>query len=148
MKTTQPANGAKRKSGDETPVNFVFYACPTMTLACRPQGAAPRFSLGAAAHVTGVHPELVLYYCRLGLLRHYRLASTDEVTFDAGALEEIRLIEHYRRHLGVHRRALPLICGLRDEARDLHIELPFLDGPDEDHPAEEPKQARNRKRAP
>jgi DNA-binding transcriptional MerR regulator len=129
MKPTKSPGGAGPQNGCEVPVNFVFYACPTLALACRPPGEAPRFPLGAAAHLTGVHPDLILYYCRLGLLSHYRLAMTDEITFDAAALEEIHQIEHYRRNLGVHRRALPLLCGLRDEARELHIDLPFLEAP-------------------
>ena len=52
-----------------------------------------------------------------------------EPTFDENALHEVRRIEHYRRHLGVGRRAVPLICELRREGERLQIELRFLGSP-------------------
>jgi len=51
---------------------------------------------------------------------------TLEPTFDNDAVEEISRIEHYRRYLGVHRRALPLICQLRRECDRMRIKLAFL----------------------
>jgi DNA-binding transcriptional MerR regulator len=100
-----------------------------MTLVCLPIEAPACFSLKTVAGITGVHPEMLLYYCRLGLLGPQRAAMEREVTFDEEALLEIGRIEHYRRHLGVHRRALPLVCNLRREGERLQIELRFLRGP-------------------
>jgi len=106
--------------------NFIFYANPTLAIVCVPAGVPASCSLESAAHLTGVHPEMLRYYCRLGLLGDQRMESEGDPTFDDHALQEVRRIEHYRRHLGIHRRALPLICELRRKGERLQIELRFL----------------------
>jgi hypothetical protein len=110
----------------EGPANFILCTCRELTLVCLPPGPAPRRSLQDAAYLTGVHPEMLRYYCRLGLLDARLDAVTGEPTFDNNALEEIGRIEHFRRYLGVHRRALPLICQLRRECERMQIKLAFL----------------------
>jgi DNA-binding transcriptional MerR regulator len=105
----------------------VFYTSPVVTLVCVPPGPARSVSLAAAARLSGVHPELLLYYCRTGLLGPERAAQGGgHPVFDAEALEEIGRIEHYRRHLGVQRRALHLVEKLWREGERLRIELRFL----------------------
>lgn len=106
--------------------DFTFYANPTLTLACVPCGAPALFSLEDAAHLTGVHAEMLRYYHRAGLLEARQGARETELFFDEAALHEVRRIEHYRRHLGVGRRALPLICELQHEGERRQIELRFL----------------------
>jgi hypothetical protein len=108
---------------------FTFYTNPTLTLVCVPSEAPVLFSLDAAADLTGVHPEMLRYYCRLGLLGEDRAGIECELTFDEDTLYEVRRIEHYRRHLAISRRALPLICELRRNAERQHIEIHFLRGP-------------------
>jgi DNA-binding transcriptional MerR regulator len=105
---------------------FVFHINPERALLLLPVGTTAQFTLDDASHLTGVHPQLVLYYSRLGLVPLNRSARTGQITFDAEALQEIRRIEYYRRHLGIGRRALPLICALRRDAERQHIELKFL----------------------
>ena len=107
-------------------MNFTFYVNTTLALVCVPADAAVHYSLPVAARLTGVHPEMLRYYCRLGLLEAQPGVFEDEPCFDESALHEIRRIEHYRRHLGVPRRALPLICELRREGERRHLELRFL----------------------
>ncbi|SDR66735.1 MerR family transcriptional regulator [Opitutus sp. GAS368] len=107
--------------------NFIFYVNPTLTLACRPAGTPALHSLAAAADLTGVHPEILQHYCRLGLLGAQRAGS--EPTFDDNALYEVRRIEHYRRHHGVTLQALPLFCALSREVERLQTEVRFLRGP-------------------
>jgi hypothetical protein len=105
---------------------FILYSCTALTLVCLPPGPPPRHALADAARLTGVHLEMLRYYCRLGLLDTRQHAVTGEPTFDNAALEEICRIEHFRRYLGVHRRALPLICQLRRECERMQIKLAFL----------------------
>ena len=105
---------------------FTFHVNPTLTLVCVPAGTPALFSLGVAADLTGVHPDMLRYYCRVGLLGVDRTRMLHEPTFDEDALQEVRRIEHYRRHLAVSRRALPLVCELRREADRQHIEIHFL----------------------
>ncbi len=106
--------------------NFAFYDNPTLTLVCVSNDTPVFFSLDEAACLTGVHQEMLRYYCRLGLIDGHPGPAATELLFDEDALREIHRIEHYRRHLGVGRRALPLICELRRQGERLQIELPFL----------------------
>ena len=109
--------------------NFIFYENPTLTIICVPASAPTLYSLATAAHLTGVHPELLRYYCQLGLLGDARAEAENDPTFDDNALFEVRRIEHYQRELGVNRQALPLICGLVREVDRLQTEIRFLRGP-------------------
>lgn len=86
-------------------------------------------SLEAAARFAGVHPEMLRYYCRLGLFGEERSRPDAELIFDDDALYELRRFEHERRHHGVDRKTLRLICGLRREVERLQTELRFLRGP-------------------
>jgi DNA-binding transcriptional MerR regulator len=106
--------------------NFIFYDNPTLTLVCVSDDTPVLFTLDEAASLTGVHQEMLRYYCRLGLMDGLHGLPATELLFDEDALREIQHIEHYRRHLGVGRRALPLICELRRQGERLHIDLPFL----------------------
>lgn len=117
------------QSADTTVTSFTFYTNPTLTLICVPSEAPALFSLNEAARLTGVHPEMLRYYCRLGLLGEDRATLEHEPIFDEDALHEVRRIEHYRRHLAVSRRALSLICELRREAEHQYIDIHFLRGP-------------------
>jgi len=108
---------------------FTFYVSPARALVCAPAETPTLFSLRVAADLTGVHTEMLRYYCRLGLLGVDRAESEYEPTFDEDAVREVGRIEHYRRHLAVSRRALPLICELRREAERQHIEIRFLRTP-------------------
>jgi len=103
--------------------DFIFYTNPTLTIVCVPAGALPAYSLEDAAFLTGVHPDMVRYYWRLGLLESDGTATDGAPTFDEDALEEIRRIEHYRRHFGVSRRALPQVRPLWLEVERLHLEV-------------------------
>ena len=95
----------------------------------RVSAASPAtYSLEAAARLAGVHPEMLRYYCRLGLFGEARARPEAELIFDDDALFELRRFEHYRRHHGVNRKTLRLICGLWREVERLQTELRFLRG--------------------
>lgn len=111
-------------------IDFTFYDNPTLTLVCVPSGAPVLISLDAAARLTGVHREMLLYYHDSGLIDALQGMAAAGLFFEEGAPEESRRIEHYRRHLGVGRRALPLVCELRREADRLDIDLRFLGYPE------------------
>ncbi len=106
--------------------NFTFYANPTLALVCVPSDAPVLFSLEDTAHLTGVHPEMLRYYSRVGLIEAPRGVFGPDLIFDERGLRSIRRIEHYRRSLGVGRVALPLVCEMQREGERRHIELHFL----------------------
>jgi DNA-binding transcriptional MerR regulator len=87
------------------------------------------YSLEDAARLSNVHPELLRYYCRLGLLGEGRAQPGVEPVFDDDALCELRRFEHYRRHHRVDRQTLRLICSLQREVERLRAELRFRRGP-------------------
>ncbi len=87
-----------------------------------------RHSLAEAAALTGVRPDLLRYYCRVGLLGRER-ARGGAPLFDDDALYEVRRIEHVRQAYGVTRRALPLFCDLLRQVDRLQEEVRFLRGP-------------------
>ena len=62
--------------------NFIFYDNPTLTLVCMPSGAHAIYSLETAARLAGVHPEMLRYYCRLGLFGEARARPETELIFD------------------------------------------------------------------
>ena len=123
---TRNASGKNGVEPTAAVTTFAFYVNPTLALVCLPTDTPVLFSLETAADLTGVHPEMLRYYCRLGLLGADRSVGEREPTFDEAALHEVRRIEHYRRHLAVSRQALPLVCELRREAERQHIEIHFL----------------------
>ena len=86
------------------------------------------YTLEAVAHLAGMHPEMLRYYCRLGLFGEARARPDAELVFDDDALYELRHFEHYRRHHGVNRQTLRLICDLWRELERLETELRFLRG--------------------
>jgi len=87
------------------------------------------YSLDAAALLADVHPEMLRYYCQLGLFGEAYAQPETELIFDDDALYELRRFEHYRRHHGVNRKTLLLLCGLWREVEGLKKELRFLRRP-------------------
>jgi len=85
--------------------------------------------LEEAARLADLHPEMLRYYCRLGLCGEARAQPGAELVFDDDALFELRRFEDYRRHHSVDRKTLRLICGLKREVERLRAEVRFLRGP-------------------
>ncbi len=86
------------------------------------------YALEAAARLGGVHPEMLRYYCQLGLLGDARARPGAELTFDDDALYELRRFENYRREHHLDRQTLRLIAGLWREVDRLQAEVRVLRG--------------------
>jgi hypothetical protein len=87
------------------------------------------YSLESAAQLAGVHPEMLRYYCRLGILGEAQAQWDADPVFDDDALFELRRFESYRRQHSVDRPTLRLILGLKREVERLRAEVRFLRGP-------------------
>lgn len=87
------------------------------------------YSLETAASLAGVHPEMLRYYCQLGIFGEARARPGTELIFDDDAIYELRRFEHYRRHHGVDRKTLRLISRLWREIERLQTEVRFLRRP-------------------
>lgn len=92
------------------------------------EARAATYTLESAASLAGVHPEMLRYYCRLGVFGEERARPTTEPIFDDDALYELRRFEHFRRRHGVNRKTLRLLCNLWREVERLRIEVRFLRG--------------------
>ena len=103
--------------------NFVIVERHTLVLAPAEPSGRSTHSLAGAAELAGVHPEMVRYYCRLGLVAPVGEDPKAEPVFDDDAIYELRRIEHFRRHYGVNRSALPLISRLLRDVARLEAEL-------------------------
>jgi DNA-binding transcriptional MerR regulator len=90
---------------------------------------AATHSLEAAARLAGVHPEMLRHYCRIGLLGEARARPETELVFDDDAIYELRRFERYRRHHGLNRKSVRLLCSLWREIECLQSEVRFLRGP-------------------
>jgi DNA-binding transcriptional MerR regulator len=104
-------------------INFVILEKHSLVLTRAEYPGRSAYSLEEAAELSGVHPDMVRYYVRLGILGEGSLRPGVEPIFDDDALYELRRIEHYRRNYGVNRSALPLISRLLRDAARLEAEL-------------------------
>ncbi len=102
---------------------------PSLALVLVTGATRPMYSLEETARLADVHPEMLRYYCRLGLLGEDRARPEIDLVFDDDALFELRRFELYRRRHGVNRRTLRLICHLWRELEQLRAEVRFLRGP-------------------
>ena len=98
----------------------------TLTLVRVTETGLATYSLEAAAQLAELHPEMLRYYCQLGLFGEERARQEAELIFDDDALYELRRFEHYRRQHGVSRKTLRVLCGLWREVEHLQNELRFL----------------------
>ena len=86
------------------------------------------YSLEAAADLVDIHPEMLRHYCRSGILGKVLARPGADLIFDDTAIYELRRFEHYRRHHGVNRKTLRLLCDLSRELERLRNEVRFLRG--------------------
>jgi hypothetical protein len=108
--------------------DFILFEAASLSPVNSAGPGTATYSLETAARLAGVHPEILRYYCGLGLLGRGPGAEA-ELVFNDEAVYEVRRIEHYRRRHGVNRQALPLVIGLLREVERLEAELRFLRSP-------------------
>ena len=109
--------------------DFIGNACGRLMLITIREVALAIYLLEIAVWLAGVHPEMLRYYCRIGIIGEARGEADAEPVFDDGGVCELRRFEHYRRQHGLNRRTLRLIFELRREVERLQAELRFLRGP-------------------
>ncbi len=106
--------------------NRAYCNAYALALVRTPSTGPSTYSLEQAAQLGGVHPELLRHYYRIGLFTQVQPRSDAEPIFDDTVLYELRRIEHYRRHHGVSRRTLRMMCALWREIEILQTELRLL----------------------
>jgi DNA-binding transcriptional MerR regulator len=98
----------------------------TYTIAIVAVEGGRTYSLEEAARLSGLHPDMLQHYCRIGLLGRGYARENREPIFNDNSLYELRRIEHARVLHGLNRNALPLLCELWREVDELRAEVRFL----------------------
>jgi len=106
----------------------IFPEQTSLMLVCVTEAAPTTYSLDVAAGLAGIHPEMLRYYCRLGLFGESPVGPGTELIFDDDALCKLRRFENYRRNHGMNRKTLRLIFSLFRDIEILQTELRFLRG--------------------
>ena len=106
----------------------VFAEETSLTLVCMTEAAPRSYSLAVTASLAGIHPEMLRYYCRLGLFGESHAGLEAEWIFDDDALYKLRQFENYRRTHGLNRKTLRFIFSLFRDIEILQTELRFLRG--------------------
>ena len=106
----------------------VFAEEASLMLVCVTEAAPTTYSLEAAASLAGMHPEMLRYYCQLGLLGESPVGPETELIFDDDSLCKLRRFESYRRNHGINRKTIRLIFSLFRDIEILQTELRFLRG--------------------
>ena len=109
--------------------NFVILEGRSVELVAVPSSTGARYSIDAAAQLAAVHPDMVRYYFRRGMLGTLGAGSEAEHSLDDDALYELRRIEHFRRRFGLNRRALLLLSRLLRDVERLEDEIRFHRSP-------------------
>jgi DNA-binding transcriptional MerR regulator len=106
----------------------IFTKQTSLTLVSVTEVAPATYSLEAAASLAGMHPEMLRYYCQLGLLGESPVGPETELIFDDDSLCKLRRFESYRRNHGMNRKTIRLIFSLFRDIEILQTELRFLRG--------------------
>ncbi|QJE95082.1 chaperone modulator CbpM [Luteolibacter luteus] len=87
-------------------------------------GADEIFDLDAAAELSGMHPEMILEFCRAHVvaLRH----QEDSPQFDNRGIHRLRLIETLRHDRGMSLRSIRFVVELMERLDTAETELRTL----------------------
>jgi MerR family transcriptional regulator, heat shock protein HspR len=85
---------------------------------------SPYCTLTEVAYGSGLHPELIDRFIRLGLIEFVDRTPDGEMFFDAGVIPLLRRIVRLRNELGVNYAGIGVILELMSqvEALEAHIE--------------------------
>ncbi len=114
--------------GERMATRIVLSQGQVLVPACLPTGSEFRgFSLEVAATYLGIHPDLLDYYCRRGLLGESMRGESPR--FSPEVLEQVRLIGYYRSRLKAGRLALRLLCEFHRLCVKNHVTIAVLNPP-------------------
>jgi MerR family transcriptional regulator, heat shock protein HspR len=93
----------------------------------RTSGYAPYLSLSEVAYTTGLHPELVERFVKMGLIDHIGRNAGGEMLFAMEVVSVVRRIVRLRNHLGVNYAGIGVILDLMARIEDLEGNLRQLE---------------------
>jgi MerR family transcriptional regulator, heat shock protein HspR len=93
----------------------------------RTSGYAPYLSLSEVAWMTGLHPDLVERFVRMGLIDSVGRNAGNEMLFATEVIAVVRRIVRLRNHLGVNYAGVGVILELMARIEDLESNLRQLE---------------------
>jgi MerR family transcriptional regulator/heat shock protein HspR len=85
----------------------------------------PVYLIGVVAQLTGLHPQTVRLYERIGLVRPRRVANKNRVYCDAD-VERLLKIRRFTQEMGVNLAGVEVILGLLDQVEQMRNDLEDL----------------------
>lgn len=85
----------------------------------------PLYMISVAAQLTGLHPQTVRLYERLGLVSPCRVSNKNRLFSDAD-IERLRQIRRFTRDMGVNLAGVEIILELLRRIEDLQDEMDHL----------------------
>jgi DNA-binding transcriptional MerR regulator len=89
---------------------------------------SPYCTLAEVAYGSGLHPELIERFIRLGLIEFVDRTSDGEMFFEAGVIPLIRRIVRLRNELGVNYAGIGVILELMAQVESLSVRIEELEG--------------------
>lgn len=85
----------------------------------------PLYLISIAAQLTGLHPQTVRLYERLGLVSPTRVGNKNRLFSDAD-IERLRMIRRFTQDMGVNLAGVEIILDLLQKIEDLQAEIESL----------------------
>lgn len=82
----------------------------------------PRYKIGTASELCGVHPQTLRQYERIGLLKPSRVGRNNRLFSDRD-VERVRRIQRLTQDMGVNLAGVEIVLRLLDEMDDLRSEF-------------------------
>jgi len=86
---------------------------------------APLYMISVAAQLTGLHPQTVRLYERLGLISPCRVSNKNRLFSDAD-IERLRQIRRFTQDMGVNLAGVEIILDLLRRIEELQTEMDGL----------------------
>lgn len=87
---------------------------------------SPYCTLADVAYSSGLHPELIERFIRLGLIEFVDRTSDGEMFFDTGVISLVRRIVRLRNELGVNYAGIGVILELMSQVEMLEARIEEL----------------------
>lgn len=87
-----------------------------------PPSCEPVYLISIAARMSGLHPQTLRLYERMGLIKPYRIGKSKRLYSEAD-IERLRRIQHFTQELGVNLAGVDIILRLLERMEQINSEV-------------------------
>lgn len=87
-----------------------------------PPSCEPVYLISVAARMSGLHPQTLRLYERMGLIKPYRIGKSKRLYSEAD-IERLRRIQHFTQELGVNLAGVDIILRLLERMEQINSEV-------------------------